>query len=536
MTASSVAAVQGLAQLAGSAAPANPDTIVCTDPATGERLGEVPVTSPDEVREIVRRSRAAQERWGATPFEVRRRVLRHILDHVLAHVDELAELIVRDAGKIREHALVEIWPVCEKLKTTIASGERYLRPEPVSAGLFKHKRARIEYPPLGVIGIIAPWNYPLQNVLGPAVPALFAGNGVVVKVSEWTSYSAARIQRIFDEALAAAGQSRDLVRIVTGYGQTGAALVGSGVDKIVFTGSVGNGRRVLAESAKTLTPVILELGGKDPLIVCDDADLEQAAHAAIGGAFVSCGQNCIAPERILVFDSVYEAFEKRVVEIVGAFRQGPPLAGAIVDVGAMTMPAQVDIVEKLVNDALAKGARAVVGGKRRSIGGGRYFEPTVLSGVTPDMAIFQEETFGPVLALVRVRDEEEAIRVANGTEFGLSSAVFSRDRARAERIGARLVAGSTNINDFGLHYMAQELPFGGVKASGFGRLNGREGLRACTNPKAVLTDRFPIHVPPKMYPIGPGDYARLRGVLALLYGRGVAARLRALGGILRAAR
>ncbi len=531
MTASSVAAVESLSQLASSR-----NTIVCTDPATGERIGEAPVMSPDEVRETVRRSRVAQERWARTTFAERRAVLRHMLDHILAHLDELIEVVVRDSGKIREHALVETWPVCEKLRTTIADGEKHLRPEPMSAGLFKHKKARVEYPPLGVIGIIAPWNYPLQNVLGPAIPALFAGNGVVIKVSEWTSYSVPRIQRIFDEALAAAGQSTELVRIITGYGETGAALVGSGVDKIIFTGSVGNGRRVLAESAKTLTPVILELGGKDPMIVCDDADLEQAAHAAIGGAFVSCGQNCIAPERVLVFDSVFDAYEKRVVEIVGAFRQGPPLAGPVVDVGAMTMPAQVDLVERLVNDAVAKGARALVGGKRADHGGGRYFQPTVLSGVTPDMAIFQEETFGPVLALVRVKDEEDAIRVANATEFGLSSAVFSKDHARAERIGERLVAGSTNINDFGLHYMAQALPFGGVKASGFGRLNGREGLRACTNPKAVLTDRFPIHIPPKMYPIRRGDYARLRGVLGLLYGRGVGARLKGLAGILTAPR
>ncbi|MBK7977046.1 MAG: aldehyde dehydrogenase family protein [Deltaproteobacteria bacterium] len=531
MTASSVAAVESLSQLTSSRT-----TIVCTDPATGERIGEAPVMSPDEVRETVRRSHTAQERWARTSFAARRAVLRHMLDHLLANLDELIEVVVRDSGKIREHALVETWPVCEKLRTTIADGEKHLRPEPMSAGLFKHKKARVEYPPLGVIGIIAPWNYPLQNILGPAIPALFAGNGVVIKVSEWTSYSVPRIQRIFDEALTAAGQSTDLVRIITGYGETGAALVGSGVDKIIFTGSVGNGRRVLAESAKTLTPVILELGGKDPLIVCDDADLEQAAHAAIGGAFVSCGQNCIAPERVLVFDAVYEAFEKRVVEIVGAFRQGPPLAGQVVDVGAMTMPAQVDLVERLVNDAVAKGAKALVGGKRASHGGGRYFQPTVLSGVTPDMAIFQEETFGPVLALVRVKDEEDAIRVANATEFGLSSAVFSKDHARAERIGERLVAGSTNINDFGLHYMAQALPFGGVKASGFGRLNGREGLRACTNPKAVLTDRFPIHIPPKMYPIRRGDYARLRGVLGLLYGRGIGARLKGLAGILTAPR
>jgi acyl-CoA reductase-like NAD-dependent aldehyde dehydrogenase len=520
---------------AASAPAPSPSTIPCRDPATGEPLGEVPVVSPEEVHAVVGRARAAQERWGAASFAARRRVLERILHHVVAHTDELVELIVRDAGKTRENALLgEIWPVCEKLRHTIATGERDLRPEAVSPGLLMHKRALIEYRPLGVIGIICPWNFPLQNVLGPTVPALMAGNGAVVKVSEWTSWSAPRIQRIFDQALSAEGFSTDLVHIVTGYGETGAALVGSGVDKVVFTGSMPNGRRVLAESAKTLTPVILELGGKDPMIVCDDAPLERAVHAALAGSFITSGQMCLAAERVIVFDAVHDRFVDEVVKVASQLRQGPPRAHEVVDVGAMTMPRQVEIVERLVADAVAKGARVLAGGRRRADLGDSFFAPTILDGVTPEMAIFRDETFGPVLSIVRARDEEHAVRLANDTDYGLGSTVFSTDAARARRIAARLRAGSTVVNDFGLAYMANELPFGGVGGSGFGRLNGREGIRAMCNVKAVLEDRFTGLPATRLYPTKPGDYARGKRLVELLYGEGLRARTRAAYAIVRA--
>ena len=506
------------------------DVIHCFDPATLEPLGEVAVCGPEEVVQRIARARRAQAVWAGTSFAERRRVLSLLLDHVLAHADELCALIVRDAGKTRENALLgEIWPVCEKLRHTIAHGEEHLRPEAFPSGIFPHKRARVLYQPLGVMGVICPWNYPLQNVLGPTIPALFAGNAVVVKVSEWVAWSSTRIQALFDAVLSEAGYPTDLVQIVNGYAATGAAVVSGGVDKVVFTGSVENGRRVIAESAKTLTPVILELGGKDAFIVCDDADLEQAAHAALAGVFIAAGQNCLAAERIFVFDSVYDRFVGRVSELAAALRQGPPplppaaagagdRAGEPVDVGAITSALQVDVIERLVDDAVRCGARVLVGGKRRS-GPGQFFAPTILEGCTPDMAIMREETFGPVMVIVRVRDEAEAVRLANGTQFGLSATVMTQDRARAERMAREIVAGGTSINDFGLTYMAMDLPFGGARHSGFGRLNGREGLRACTNPKAVLDDRLPNRLPAKLYPVAGRDYDVAKGVLRVLYAR-----------------
>lgn len=502
--------------------------IECYEPATRRVLGEVAITTPEQLPAVIARARKAQERWARTSFAERKKLLGLILDHVLKHADELCDVVARDSGKTRHNAMLgEVWPVVEKARWTIANGEKYLTPERVGSGVFLHKRARIEYQPLGVIGIIAPWNYPLQNILGPTIPALMAGNAVVVKVSEWVAWSSERFQRIFDEVLKQLGLPLDLVQIINGYAKTGAALVSGGVDKVIFTGSLENGKRVLAEAAKTLTPVVLELGGKDPLIVCDDADLEQAVHAALTGSFINCGQNCLASERTLVFNSVYDEFARCVAQYARELRQGEPLGEATVDCGAIVSPLQLELIEDQVRDAIARGAKVLAGGTRVHTERGQYFAPTVLGDVTEDMRIAQEETFGPLMLLMRVRDEDDAIRVANGTAFGLGATVCTKDAARAKRLTERLVVGQVSVNDFGLTYMAMDLPFGGVRGSGFGRLNGREGLRACTNVKAVLDDRFPIHAPAKVFPVGAATTDVAREVLRVLYQRGVSGRLAA---------
>ncbi len=498
------------------------DRIPCTDPATREDLGVIPVDDADDVRAAVARARAAQAHWASTTFEQRRAVLRRLSNTILDRLEDLCTWIMRDSGKTREHALMgEIWPVCEKLRWTIAHGETHLRPEKVSSGILMHKTARLEFHPLGVLGAIVPWNYPLQNILNPVIPALMAGNAVVVKPSEWVAWSSGRVAALIREVLLAEGHPADVVQIVQGYGPTGQALIEAGVDGLVFIGSVRNGRRVLEAAAQTITPVVLELGGKDPFIVCDDADLEQAVHAAMAGCFISCGQNCVASERLLIHQAVYDEFTDRVGRLVGGLRQGPPGLDRVVDVGAMVTPLQIDIVERLVQRAIAQGARVVTGGRRVLAEQGDFFAPTVLADVTPDMDIMNEEVFGPVMLLCKVDDDEQAIAIANGTAFGLSASVFSHDLARARRIASRLQAGMTSINEFGgMTYMAQDLTFGGVKQSGFGRMNGRDGLRACCNVKAVLDDRAPVHIANKLFPVGPGDFGRLKAAVRLLYGRG----------------
>ncbi len=521
------------------AAP-NPDSDVidCYEPATRARLGQIAVDHDADVRAAIALARAAQAVWKSSSFETRRRVLARVRDYVLDHADELCEAICRDSGKTRENAMSgEIWPVLEKLKWTIANGEKHLRPERVPSGLFPHKRARIEYSPLGVIGAILPWNYPLQNIMNPVIPALMSGNAIVVKPSEWVAWSSAQFKAIFDQALRAEGMPVDLVQIVQGYGATGRALVTGGVDGLVFIGSVSNGRRVVEASAENLVPVVLELGGKDPLVVCEDADVDQAVHGALNGTFINCGQNCVASERILVHESVYGAFESKVGAIVRGFRQGPPLGGPRVDVGAMITPLQLELVERLVARAVEQGARVVAGGARTMSDRGDFFAPTVLADVTPDMEIMHEEAFGPVMLLCRFRSDDEAVKIANGTAFGLSASVFSRDHARARRIASRIESGMVSINDFGgMTYMVPDLPFGGVKRSGYGRLNGREGLRSLCNARAVLDDRLPLHFPNKIFPVGPADYETFRGAVRLLYSDGLGRKLRAAKELLDAAR
>jgi len=506
-----------------------PAEIHCVDPATRAPLGSVRVDSPADVDATVARAKLAQKSWGKTSFAERRRVLGALLAYIVEHKEEICAEVQRGSGKTRENALIgEIWTACEKLRWTIGNGEKHLKPEKVSSGLMAHKKARLEYHPLGVVAAIIPWNYPFQNIINPIIPALMAGNAIVLKPSEWVAWSSARLIDGLRGVVAGAGHDPNLIQAVQGFGETGAALARSAVDMILFIGSVGNGRRVVQASAERVTPVVMELGGKDAFIVCDDASLEQAVHAALSGCFINCGQNCVASERILVQDAIYDRFADRALELTRALRQGSSRDG-VVDVGAIATPLQLDVIEKLVTGAVKQGARLLCGGKRVHAERGNFFEPTILADVTPEMDIAREEMFGPVMLLMRVKDDDEAVRVANGVAYGLGSSVFSQDRRRARAIASKLEAGMTAINEFGgITYMVQGLTFGGVKASGYGRMNGREGLRSMCNIKAVVDDRFPLAIPSRIFPVAAEDFGRFSGVIDLLYGKGVAQKWRGL--------
>lgn len=509
---------------------AEPHCIQCYSPATREFLGTVSIDTPAAVRQKIERAKAAQRAWAEVPLKQRARVLHRFADRLIEDADILVDIIVKDSGKTRENALMgEVWPVCDKLRWHAKKGPKFLRPERVASGTLVHKRARIEYKPMGVIGAILPWNYPFQNLLNPVIPALLAGNAVVLKPSEWVAWSSEQIVDWMREILQAEGHSPELIQVAQGFGETGKAVIEQGVDKILFIGSGGNGQRVLETAAQHLVPVVLELGGKDPLIVCEDADLQHAVDSSMSGIFINCGQNCVAAERILVHQNIVEEFERRAKARVDSFRQGRSTPDNTVEVGAMITPLQLDHVEDIVQSAIDEGARLVAGGTRVHADEGDFYAPTILADVRPDMRIMNEEIFGPVMVIAPVKNDEEAIEIANGTPFGLGASVFSKSRSRARAITQRLEAGMVTTNDFGgMSYMAQGLPFGGVKQSGFGQMNGREGLRSFTVPRAILEDRFPFSVPAKALPVQDGSYDTQRTAVRLVYSRSIGQKLKAL--------
>eukprot|EP00904_Undaria_pinnatifida_P006431 jgi/Undpi1/2918/HiC_scaffold_14.g06295.m1 len=490
--------------------PERPGFIQCFDPCTLQHIGEMKAMNAADVEDVVRRARVAQEAWALTSFAERKRVLDCLQKYIVDHQDDIAMVASRDSGKPPvDSLLAEVMITCEKIRCVCSNGEAWLAREGRPTGpLVFYKKAYVEYMPLGVIGVIAPWNYPFHNVYNHIISGIFAGNAVVSKVSEYTCWSSRYFTAIMSEVLKECGHNPDLCLTVTGFGDAGAALVASpNVDKIIFTGSPEVGRKVMEGCCKTLKPVVLELGGKDPFIVCEDADIERVMPFVMKGSFFNVGQNCIGVERVYVYEKVYDRFVKRATELAGQLRQGPVLGKDVVDCGAMVMPAQLDIVQALVDEAVSKGAKVTTGGKRNpDHPNGLFYLPTVLSGVTMEMKIAQEEVFGPVMTIIKVpgNSDEACVRMVNSSKYGLASSVFSGNSERAVRLGEAIKCGMTNVNDFGVNYLS--LPFGGVKDSGYGRFAGPEGLRACCLLKSVTVDRFPkimgtVVPAPLQYPV-----------------------------------
>jgi len=494
-------------------------TFETRDPRTGEVTAEIPEHGVEDVQAAVDRARAAYVNWSKLPFGDR---LDHVLavrDLLLDRQDQVVDVICKETGKLEQEAvLAELMATCELIEYYRKHGAKALRPQRVPAGaMLPHKKAWIVYEPMGVVGVISPWNYPLTLAMTATVSAVLAGDSVVLKPSEVTPLVGLEVGKLFADARSDAGEHPDLVQVVTGRGQTGDALVRSGVQKVAFTGSVRTGKLVMQAAAENLTPVVLELGGKDPMIVCDDANLERAASGAVWGAFTNSGQTCIAVERVYVQDSVYDRFVDLVVDKTKALRQG---VGAGHDFGSMTFAPQVDIVERHVDDAVAKGARALVGGHRVDQPG-LWFEPTVLVDVDHTMDVMREETFGPVLPIMPFKDDADALRLANDSSYGLNSSVWSGDAGRAEELGGQIQAGNVCINDCLVNYAVGSLPFGGVKDSGIGRVHGVDGLRAFSNTKSILASRVALKREPFWYP-APGWFSKLLGrTLRLRYRRGL---------------
>jgi succinate-semialdehyde dehydrogenase/glutarate-semialdehyde dehydrogenase len=488
--------------------------LALTNPASLEPLGEIEVQNAEDVARAVERARRAQPAWAALSVEERARYLERALAILLQRQEAFVEVVLRETGKARSEALMmEIFASCDALQFYAKRAGRFLRPERkrLHGMLALTKKLRVVYRPLGVVGVISPWNGPLILSLNPVAQALVAGNAVLLKPSEVTPRSGQLVGELFE----AAGLPADVLTVLVGDGETGAALVEAGVDKISFTGSVATGRTVAVACAQQLLPCTLELGGKDPMIVCADADLDRAAGGALAGAFLNTGHYCCSTERVYVVESVADEFIRKVVERAGSLRQG---AEGEFDVGAVFWQNQLEIIEQHVDDAVAKGARILVGGRRNPELDGLFYEPTVLTEATHDMRIMREETFGPILPIMRVRDEDEAIRMANDSSYGLGANLWTRDSRRGLELAQRIESGSVCVNDMTMTYGVQEAPFGGRKQSGIGQVNGELGVRGYCWRQPVVLDRFGGRQIAGHYPYSEKKNRGMQSVMRLLWG------------------
>jgi acyl-CoA reductase-like NAD-dependent aldehyde dehydrogenase len=458
--------------------PATQETFDSLSPATDEVVGTYPVHTAAQVAEAVERAREAARWWASLGFGGRAERLRRWNSVITRRLAGLSEVVQQETGKPAGDAQLEIVLAVEHIAWAARHAPKVLGRKRRAPGLLlSNHTATVEYQPFGVVGVIGPWNYPVYTPLGSITYALAAGNAVVFKPSEFTP----GVGKWLVDAFAEVVPEHPVFQVITGFGATGAALVGAGLDKIAFTGSTATGKKIMAAAAETLTPVVIEAGGKDALLVDDDADLDAAADAAVWGAFSNSGQTCIGVERVYVHERVYDRFVDKVVALTRKVRPGT-------EYGPITMPAQLDVIRRHIADALARGGRALTGGKV----GERFVEPTVLVDVPEDSEAVAEETFGPTMTVAKVRDMDEAVDKANAVRYGLGSTVFSKHNG--PRIAARLRSGMTSINAPFSFAGVASLPFGGVGDSGFGRIHGPEGLREFARPKAVARQLFTVPI------------------------------------------
>ena len=505
-------------------------TVVSVNPATGETLREIPCASDAEVHAAVDRARLAQPAWNALGVQKRIAILRKFQRLLYDRKSDVARLITREAGKPYVEALLtEVMVVLDAARFCIENAYQFLREEdlPHRNLAMKAKAGRILREPYGVIGIVSPWNYPFSIPATETMAALVTGNSVVLKPSEFTSLVAMELVSLLHQA----GVPKDVLQVVVGDGATGAALTGAAIDKLVFTGSVPTGKRIAQAAAARLLPVVLELGGKDPMLVLDDADIDVASSGAVWGAFVNAGQACLSVERCYVQRKIYEPFLDACVRKTKQLRVGNGM-DENTDVGPMIHERQLQNVQAQVDDALAQGARLLTGGGRLTALGPNFYQPTVLADVQHSMRVMREETFGPLLPIMTFDSDDEAIRLANDSEYGLAASVWTRDRARGEALARRLQVGTVMVNDAIACFGISEAPHGGVKASGIGRTHGRFGLEEMVRVKYVDADRLPGMKRPWWYGYGGGFARQMEGFLDLQFARGVGRRL---SGALRSA-
>lgn len=483
--------------------------------ATNESVREITVSTADDVAVALTRAKDAQRRWAEVPVAERARIVRRSLDALVKHRNEIIDAICADTGKTRADALmIEIIASCDFINHWCARAVESLSDEVRKTHGFMRplKKLIMHYRPLGVVGVITPWNGPFALAVNPSVQALLAGNAVLLKPSEVAPSAGDWAARI----LHGAGVPKDLFQVLHGDGETGAALVRAGVQKISFTGSVATGKKIAAACAEQLIPCTLELGGKDAMIVCADANLERAANGAVFNSTFNSGHVCVGVERIYVVESVADEFERLIEAKVRELRYGKS-GSTVSELGPVFWDRQMPIIESHVQDAKDKGAEVVVGGEADK-DAGLYFKPTFIRKVDHTMDLMRHETFGPIVSVMRVKDEQEAIRLANDSEYGLSGSVWTKDNEKGIEIAKQLETGSVCINDASISYGVLEAPFGGMKDSGLGQVNGPNALRRFTFQQPIVVDRWQRKTEQHWYPYTEKTAQELDQMVKLLYG------------------
>ena len=486
------------------------ETFDSLSPVNGDVVGTHPVHTAEDVQVAVSRAHEAADYWSSLSFDERAEKLNIWKGVITRRIAQIADLMHLETGKPHSDAALEVALALDHIAWAGKNAKKVLGRQKVSSGLvMANQAATVEYKPLGVVGVIGPWNYPVFTPMGSIVYALAAGNAVVFKPSELTPGVGSWLAATFSEVV----PDHPVFQVVTGLGETGAALCRAGVDKLAFTGSTATGKKVMAACAETLTPVVIEAGGKDAVLVDEDADLDAAADAALWGACANAGQTCIGVERVYVHDRVYDEFLARLVDKAKDLRAED---SPDTKIGPITMPSQLDVIRSHIGDAIARGGRAVVGGPDAV--GDRYVQPTILVDVPEDSSAVQEETFGPTMTVSRVASMDEAVARTNGTRYGLGSTVFAK--ARGMEIAERIRSGMTAVNGVISFAAIPSLPFGGVGDSGFGRIHGPDGLREFTYAKAIARQRFkPLLALTSFSRTAKADQ-QLTQMITMMHGRG----------------